>query len=297
MRNQDALDKMWDDGIERPAGTFFWSKPLKKRPVWGWDNEKETCLDWREFIGCETDSIVLVTVGSGFNGNVLESISRAKMNLAIITIRTTKHKYYESFNEVLREAVGENLLERHPMSYIPNMPYNSDDESDDETDDDDRNRNRNDADNDYEDVPGYADEVDRDVSMKDMDSEEENSEVDIEDIDMNMFKSLCYSDSLPQQMQLTSPGGMMQPSTSSNVNTPMGPASQEDREYLEKVKSLQKYIEPLKNMIAEMGNDNYRDRLTKMKKLFDIISNPRRGMPISILQKCEDVLKRMSLDN
>ena len=42
-------------------------------------------------------------------------------------------------------------------------------------------------------------------------------------------------------------------------------------------------------MIAEIGNDNCRNRLTKMKKLFDIIS-------ISILQKYEDVLKRMALD-
>jgi len=88
----------------------------------------------------------------------------------------------------------------------------------------------------------------------------------------------------------------MQPSPSSNVNTPMGPASQEDREYLEKVKSLEKYIEPLRNMIAKIGNENDQDRLTKMKKLLDILSNPGRRMPISTLQKCEDVLKRMALD-
>merc|ERR1712029_983700 len=105
-----------------------------------------------------------------------------------------------------------------------------------------------------------------------------------------------YQGPSPQQIQQPSPGGMMQPSPSSNVNTPMGPASQEDREYLEKVKSLEKYIEPLRNMIAKIGNENDQDRLTKMKKLLDILSNPGRRMPISTLQKCEDVLKRMALE-
>ena len=89
----------------------------------------------------------------------------------------------------------------------------------------------------------------------------------------------------------------MNPSPSSAVNTPLAaPASQEDREYLEKVKSLEKYIEPLRNMIAKIGNENDQDRLTKMKKLLDILSNPGRRMPISTLQKCEDVLKRMALE-
>ena len=102
----------------------------------------------------------------------------------------------------------------------------------------------------------------------------------------------------PQQMQQPSPGGMlpMQPSPSSNVNTPMAPASHEDKEYIDKVKSLEKYIEPLRNMIAKIGNENDQDRLTKMKKLLDILSNPQRRMPLSTLQKCEDVLKRMALD-
>merc|ERR1719333_1638549 len=82
----------------------------------------------------------------------------------------------------------------------------------------------------------------------------------------------------------------------SSVNTPMS-VGQEDREYLEKIKSLEKYIEPLRNMIAKIGNEEGgKDRLTKMKKLLDILSNPGRRMPISTLQKCEDVLKRMALE-
>merc|ERR1719318_482294 len=113
----------------------------------------------------------------------------------------------------------------------------------------------------------------------------------------------------PQQMQQPSPGqGMvpspmggkqnsLNPSPSSGVNTPLGaPASQEDREYLEKVKQLEKYIEPLRRMIHKIGNENDQDRLTKMKKLLDILSNPDKRMPIATLQKCEDVLKRMALD-
>ena len=107
-----------------------------------------------------------------------------------------------------------------------------------------------------------------------------------------------YQGPSPQHMQQPSPGGMlaMNPSPSSNVNTPMAPASHEDKEYIDKIKSLEKYIEPLRNMIAKIGNENDQDRLTKMKKLLDILSNPGRRMPLSTLQKCEDVLKRMALD-
>jgi len=91
-------------------------------------------------------------------------------------------------------------------------------------------------------------------------------------------------------------GGSLAPSPSSGVNTPQPPASQEDREYLDKVKSLEKYIEPLRKMIAKIGTENDQDRLSKMKKLLDILSNPDKRMPIATLQKCEDVLKRMGMD-
>ena len=95
-------------------------------------------------------------------------------------------------------------------------------------------------------------------------------------------------------MQQQSPG--MPSASPSSVNTPMS-VGQEDKEYLEKIKSLEKYIEPLRNMIAKIGNEEGgKDRLTKMKKLLDILSNPGNRMPIATLQKCEDVLKRMALD-
>ena len=49
-------------------------------------------------------------------------------------------------------------------------------------------------------------------------------------------------------------------------------------------------------MIAKIGTENDQDRLSKMKKLLDILSNPDKRMPIATLQKCEDVLKRMGMD-
>ena len=66
-----------------------------------WDSDTETCLEWMQFIGCEADNIVWVTAGASpyghEGGHVLESISRAKMNLAIITIKT------KGFGEDYRE--------------------------------------------------------------------------------------------------------------------------------------------------------------------------------------------------
>jgi len=89
-----------------------------------------------------------------------------------------------------------------------------------------------------------------------------------------------------------SPGGGI----SSNVNTPMagGPDSVADREYMDKVKQLEKYIEPLRRMITKIGTED-QDRLAKMKKLLEILSNPEKRMPLQTLAKCEDVLKKMNL--
>lgn len=61
------------------------------------------------------------------------------------------------------------------------------------------------------------------------------------------------------------------------------------------MKSLEKYIEPLRKMILRIGNED-NEKLLKMKKLLDIMSNPDKRMPLVTLQKCEDVLKRMQLD-
>merc|ERR1712200_136828 len=89
--------------------------------------------------------------------------------------------------------------------------------------------------------------------------------------------------------------GSLAPSPSSQVNTPMNPVNQEEREYLDKLKSLEKYIEPLRRVIRRHGNEE-NEKLGKMKKLLDILSNPDKRVPLVTLQKCEDVLKRMQLD-
>lgn len=81
----------------------------------------------------------------------------------------------------------------------------------------------------------------------------------------------------------------------SSANTPMNdpPGSQEDQQYLEKVKQLEKYIEPLRKMIAGIGNED-QNKLDKMKKLMDILSNPSKRMPMETLLKCEKVLGKMN---
>ncbi|PNF30136.1 hypothetical protein B7P43_G01265 [Cryptotermes secundus] len=93
--------------------------------------------------------------------------------------------------------------------------------------------------------------------------------------------------------------GGMAPSPSSSLNTP-GPAVptpspcslQEDQAYREKVRQLSKYIEPLRRMINRMGNDDV-EKLSKMKKLLEILSTPSRRMPLETLIKCEVVLEKL----
>ena len=56
----------------------------------------------------------------------------------------------------------------------------------------------------------------------------------------------------------------------------MNPQSQnDDQAYLAKIQHLSKYIEPLKKMITRIGNKE-QEKLGKMKKLMDILSNPTK---------------------
>ena len=81
-----------------------------------------------------------------------------------------------------------------------------------------------------------------------------------------------------------------------NNNVDKGLEDKEDREYLEKVKQLEKYIELLRRMIHRIGNENDQDILTKTKKLLDSLSNSDKRMPIAALQKIEDGLMRMAMN-
>lgn len=106
----------------------------------------------------------------------------------------------------------------------------------------------------------------------------------------------------PQQAPIPSPAGggprSMAPSPLSSANTPNpqdSSSTQDEQAYLEKVRQLAKYIEPLRIMISRIGSSD-QVKLDKMKKLLDILSNPTKRMPIETLKKCEDVLVRLKLD-
>ncbi|XP_013392352.1 mediator of RNA polymerase II transcription subunit 15 isoform X2 [Lingula anatina] len=97
-----------------------------------------------------------------------------------------------------------------------------------------------------------------------------------------------------------SPGGI-------SVNTPgnpgsVGPApspalrSAEDQAYLDKLKQLSKYIEPLRRMINKIDKDEDRKKdLSKMKSLLEILSDSNRRLPMQTLLKCEQVLEKLEL--
>lgn len=92
---------------------------------------------------------------------------------------------------------------------------------------------------------------------------------------------------------------VMAPSPSNtNLNTPgqTGAApsplnAQEEQLYRDKYRQLTKYIEPLKKIIARIGQDD--ERLLKMNKLLEILTNPNQRIPLETLLKCEVALERM----
>lgn len=99
----------------------------------------------------------------------------------------------------------------------------------------------------------------------------------------------------PQQRHM--PPNVMAPSP--NMNTPGQPHSvssplnpQDDQIYREKYNRLTKYKEPLKKMISRVGSDGINsEKITKLKKLLEILSNPDTRIPLETLVKCEIVLE------
>jgi mediator of RNA polymerase II transcription subunit 15 len=119
-----------------------------------------------------------------------------------------------------------------------------------------------------------------------------------------MVASPALAPSPSSQMSLLGAGGPprsvgMVPSPGSSLNTPGQPnqspmGMQDEQAYREKVRQLSKYIEPLRKMIARMGNDGeHVEKLSKMKKLLEILSNPQQRMPLETLKKCEVVLEKL----
>lgn len=87
-------------------------------------------------------------------------------------------------------------------------------------------------------------------------------------------------------------------SPSSSLNTPVGAGvaspGGEEAAYGEKVRQLSKYIEPLRRMVHRMVSEGGNvEKLTKMKNLLDILSNPNKRMPLETLIKCEVVLEKL----
>lgn len=105
----------------------------------------------------------------------------------------------------------------------------------------------------------------------------------------------------PQAPMSNQPRGMhvMAPSPSAPMNTPGQPISSvqspmnpvDDQIYREKYNRLTKYKEPLKKMISRVGSDVNSEKITKLKKLLEILSNPDTRIPLETLVKCEIVLE------
>ncbi|GAB1607364.1 mediator of RNA polymerase II transcription subunit 15-like isoform X2 [Argonauta hians] len=94
------------------------------------------------------------------------------------------------------------------------------------------------------------------------------------------------------------------PSPGSALNTPGNPGSvgaiaspSEDQAYLDKLKQLSKFIDPLRRMIrkTETEEDNKKDQSHKMKNLLEILSDPSKRLPMATLLKCEQALLKMEL--
>ncbi|KAL1124214.1 hypothetical protein AAG570_001984 [Ranatra chinensis] len=128
----------------------------------------------------------------------------------------------------------------------------------------------------------------------------------------SMQLSVCSNQMVPSPALVPSPSNpqlasSMQGSMRSCLNTPVGAGSgggvptpspcglhTEDTVYRDKIRQLSKYIEPLRRMIARVGNDDL-DKLSKMKTLLDMLVNPNKRMPLETLLKCEVVLEKMDL--
>ncbi|XP_023245576.1 mediator of RNA polymerase II transcription subunit 15-like [Copidosoma floridanum] len=109
----------------------------------------------------------------------------------------------------------------------------------------------------------------------------------------------------PQHMLATAQRPItMAPSPSSSLNTPAGalgatPSPLQDDQISqackEKIQKLRKFIDPLNKMIIKLTNEGYTEKISKVKKLLEILTNPSSVTKLDVLQKCEVVLEKMEL--
>jgi hypothetical protein len=67
---------------------------------------------------------------------------------------------------------------------------------------------------------------------------------------------------------------------------------QDEQAYLDKVKQLGKYIEPLRRVIERIGIE-HQEQLGMMNTIMDILSNPTKRIPMEKLLKCEAILEKI----
>ncbi|CAB1318613.1 unnamed protein product [Coregonus sp. 'balchen'] len=97
----------------------------------------------------------------------------------------------------------------------------------------------------------------------------------------------------PQNYGVPSPGPLNTPGNPSSVISPVGASQLEDQQYMEKLKQLSKYIEPLRRMINKIDkNEDRKKDLSKMKSLLNILTDPSTRT----LQKCEIALEKLKND-
>jgi len=96
----------------------------------------------------------------------------------------------------------------------------------------------------------------------------------------------------PINTQLHTPG---QPMSHPSPGPPS--TSQEEHEYIKKLESLHKYIEPLRKNILELEkktDEDSKKNQKKMKNLLDILSNPKKRVPMDVLDKCGQLLQKVA---
>ncbi|XP_019362423.1 PREDICTED: mediator of RNA polymerase II transcription subunit 15 isoform X2 [Gavialis gangeticus] len=101
----------------------------------------------------------------------------------------------------------------------------------------------------------------------------------------------------PQNFSVPSPGPLNTPGNPNSVMSPASSNQSEEQQYLDKLKQLSKYIEPLRRMINKIDkNEDRKKDLSKMKSLLDILTDPSKRCPLKTLQKCEIALEKLKND-
>uniref|UniRef100_G1QFW5 Uncharacterized protein n=1 Tax=Myotis lucifugus TaxID=59463 RepID=G1QFW5_MYOLU len=101
----------------------------------------------------------------------------------------------------------------------------------------------------------------------------------------------------PQNFSVPSPGPVHTPVDSSSVPSPAGSSQAEEQQYLDKLKQLSKYIEPLRCMINKIDeNEDRKEDLSMMKSLLETLTDLSKRCPLETLQKCEIALEKLEND-